>query len=429
MSNEILKQPGTRRAFLQQSTTASLALGALALARGVHAAGTDETIRVGVVGCGGRGAGAARDALHADPGAKLVAIGDVFADQAGNFLENVRLDEAIADRIDVPTERVFAGFDAYRKVIDSGVDVVLLTAPPHFRPEHFAYAVAQGKHTFVEKPIAVDAPGVRAVQQVCEEARQKRLSVVSGLCWRYELGMRATVEKIKEGAIGDIVAIESLYNAGTLWHRGDKPDWSRMEYQLRNWLYYTWISGDHIVEQAVHSLDKTAWLLGDVHPLKAWGVGGRQQRTDPKFGNIYDHHTVFYEYPGGVRVYFSCRQQAGTSQVVEETVHGSKGRARLVAHEITAAEQWRYRGPKPSMYRVEHEALFRSIRDSAPVDDGHYMCNSTMIGIMGRMCTYTGQELTWEQAYESQQRLGPTAYDWSDVPEQAVAMPGVTKLA
>jgi len=399
------------------------------MARRVHATGTDDVIRVGVVGCGGRGAGAAQDALHADHRAQLVAVGDTFADRTASFLESVKLDEQIAGQVRVEPDAAFAGFDAYQKVIDSDVDVVLLTAPPHFRPSHFAYAVAKNKHCFVEKPIAVDAPGVRAVMQTCEQARQKSLSVVSGLCWRYDLGVRATMEKIKAGAIGEIRAIESIYNGGTLWHRGDDPSWSRMEYQLRNWLYHTWLSGDHIVEQAVHSLDKAAWLMDDAHPIKAWGVGGRQQRTDPKYGHIYDHHTVFYEFANGVRVYFSCRQQDGTTQAVEEVVHGSQGRARVLDHRVDGVERWRYRGPKPSMYRVEHEALFASIRKSAPIDNGHYMCNSTMLAIMGRMCTYTGLELTWEQAYSSEEHLGPETYDWSDVPEQAIAMPGVTKLA
>jgi predicted dehydrogenase len=308
------------------------------------------------------------------------------------------------------------------------VDVVLLAAPPHFRPLHFSYAVEKGKHAFVEKPIAVDAPGVRTVQAACEQARKQRLSVVSGLCYRYHAGVQATVEKVAEGAIGDVVAIETTYNAGTLWHRGDDPAWSRMEYQLRNWLYFTWLSGDHIVEQAVHSLDKAAWLLGDASPLSAWGVGGRQQRTEKKFGNVFDHHTVFYEFPNNVRVYFSCRQLAGAAQQVEDVALGTKGQAKLMRHEIEGHDSWRYRGPKPSMYRVEHEHLFKSIREGTPIDNGHYMCNSTMLGIMGRMCTYTGQKITWAEACASSERLGPEVYEFGDVPEPTVAAPGVTKL-
>jgi len=186
----------------------------------------------------------------------------------------------------VSEDYVFGDFDAYKNVIDSGIDVVILTTSPHFRPEHFDYAVEAGKHCFVEKPVAVDAPGVRHMYDICDRAQQKGLAVVSGLCWRYDQGDRETMKRIQDGAIGEIMTIHSAYNAGTLWHRGDKPEWSRMEYQIRNWLYYTWLSGDHIVEQAVHSLDKCAWLMGDASPVRATGMGGRQQRTDPKYGHI-----------------------------------------------------------------------------------------------------------------------------------------------
>lgn len=395
----------------------------------VHAGLTDDTLKVGVIGCGGRGTGAAIDALYADKRATLVAIGDVFEDRTKSFLENIKLDPKVASQIAITPDSVFSGFDSYKQVIDSDIDVVLLTAPPHFRPLHFAYAVEKNKHCFVEKPIAVDAPGVITVQASCAAAREKRLSVVAGLCYRYDPSVIATVDKVKSGAIGDIVAIESTYNTGTLWHRGDEPSWSRMEYQLRNWLYYTWLSGDHIVEQAVHSLDKSAWLLDDASPISAWGVGGRQQRTDKKYGNIFDHHTVFYEFPNGVNVYFSCRQQSGTSQQVEDTVLGTKGKARLMSHRIEGEQNWSYSGPRPSMYRVEHEELFKGIRSGASVDNGGYMCNSTMIGIMGRMCTYTGQKITWEKICASKDRLGPEVYEWTNIPEPGVAIPGVTKFS
>jgi predicted dehydrogenase len=306
---------------------------------------------------------------------------------------------------------------------------VILATPPHFRPEHLRYSVERGKHAFVEKPVAVDVPGVHAVMETCELARQKGLAVVSGLCWRYAPRVKETIARIQEGAIGDIVAIQSCYNTGTEWHRGENPAWSRMEYQIRNWLYYTWLSGDHIVEQAVHSLDKTAWLLGDASPVRAMGLGGRQQRTGPKFGNIYDHHTVFYEFSGGVRAYFTCRRQDNCSKLVEETVLGTKGKAWVLAGRIEGEKPWRYSGPKPSMFQLEHEELFKSIRAGRPINNGHYMTNSTLIAIMGRMCTYTGQDLTWEQVNGSQERLGPAAYEWGDVPEPPVPVPGVTKFA
>lgn len=407
-------------------------MSTLAVPRNVHA-DAGELLTVGLIGCGGRGTGAAIDALHADPQVKLTAIGDVFLDRAQSCLANLKDNKEVADRIAVADEQVFSGFDAYRNVIDN-VDVVLLAATPHFRPQHLAYAVEKGKHCFVEKPIAVDAPGVLSVKETCKQAEQKGLSLVSGLCWRYDSGVRETMRQIlEEKAIGDIIAIESSYNAGPLWHRGDDPEWSRMEYQLRNWYYYTWLSGDHIVEQAIHSLDKTAWLLGDVHPISAMALGGRQQRTGEKWGNIYDHFTVFFEYPEGKRVYFTCRQQEGCTSRVDERVLGTTGQAEILRHRLYGAEQpdkpsWRYKGPKPSMYRVEHEELFKSIRKGNPINNGDYMTNSTMIAVMGRMCAYTGKTLTWDECINSQQRLGPTEYSWTDIADPAVAIPGKFEL-
>lgn len=417
----------TRRHFLKTSAAASAALGTLAIPRNVHA-DTQGGLKIGLIGCGGRGTGAAVDALHADPHAQVTALGDTFIDRVELSLKNLQAKANISSRVNVDADHQFSGFDAYKQVIDSGVDVVILTTPPHFRPLQLAYAVDQGKHCFVEKPIAVDVPGVQSIQATCEFARQKGLSIVSGLCWRYDSGVNATMDKIADGAIGDIVAIESIYNTGTVWHRGDKPEWSRMEYQVRNWLYYTWLSGDHITEQAIHSLDKTAWLLGDASPVRAVGTGGRQQRTDKKYGHIYDHHTVFYEYANGVKVYFTCRQQDHTTMHTDDLVHGTSGRAVLLKHKIEGKEKWKYRGPKPSMYRVEHEALFKSIREGKPIDNSHYMCNSTLIAIMGRLSTYTGQEITWEQLLQSTERLGPDQYQWGDMPEPPVAIPGKVEL-
>jgi predicted dehydrogenase len=416
-------EPATRRQFLQNSAVAAAALGTMAFPQVAHAGGSD-TLRVGLVGCGGRGTAAVIDALSADPNTELVAIGDTFADRAASCLATLKETKEVADRVKISPEFAFAGFDAYKQVIDSGADVILLATPPHFRPAHFAYAVEKGKHCFVEKPVAVDVPGVLSVQKTCQEAKQKNLAVVSGLCWRYDLGVRETIKRIQDGAIGDIMAIESRYNTGTLWHRGREPQWSEMEYQVRNWLYFTWLSGDHINEQAIHSLDKTAWLTGDVPPLQAMGIGGRQQRTDKKYGNIYDHHVVFYEYPNGVRVYFTCRQQDNCTPFVDEIVIGTKGTARILANHIKGENKWKYKGPKPSMYLVEHQEMFKSIRDGSPINNGEYMTNSTLIALMGRMCTYTGQDLKWENIISNTERLGPTKYEWADIPIETVAIPG-----
>jgi predicted dehydrogenase len=415
-----------RREFLRNSAAASTVLAAMTVPRFAHAAGTD-VIRVGLVGSGNRGGGAAVDALTADPQTRLVAIGDTFGDQARQSLDAIRRAAPKPEQVAVNEDHIFVGFDAYKQVIDSDVDVVLLATPPHFRPLHLQYAIEQGKHTFVEKPIAVDVPGVHSVMKSCEEAKKKNLAVVSGLCWRYAPHVKETIARVKDGAIGEIIAIESSYNGGRAWDRGQHPSWSPMESQIRNWLHYDWLSGDHIVEQAVHSLDKTAWLQDDASPQRAWGLGGRQ-RTDVTFGNIFDHHTVFYEYASGIRVYFTARRQDGCKRRVDEIVLGTKGRAQILAGRIDGENRWRYRGKKPSMYVEEHLALFKSIRDGQPIDNSRYMCNSTLIAIMGRMCTYTGQELSWEQINASQERLGPDSYTWGDVPVAPVAVPGVKKF-
>jgi predicted dehydrogenase len=424
----------TRREFLTRtSATAAVAAAAtMSIPQWVHAAGTDEILRVGLIGCGGRGTQAAEQALRADPNARLVAVGDTFKDRAEYAVGELKAKKAIGDRVTVDPEHIFSDFDNYKHVVDNS-DVVLLATPPHFRPQHFRYAVEQGKHTFVEKPVAVDAPGVRHVLETCEMAKQKGLSVVSGLCWRYDFGVRAIMDKIlNEKAIGEIIAIQSTYNSGGLWHRGDNPDWSRMEYQVRNWIYYTWLSGDHIAEQAVHSLDKTAWLLGDIQPVSAISLGGRQQRVDPKYGHVYDHFAVFFDYPTGQRVFFSCRQQDGCTSLVDEHVLATNGRASILgAHQLfdkQGNETWRYKGPKPNMWQQEQTEFFQALREGKVINNGHYMCNSTMLAIMGRMAGYTGKTLTWDECFNSNERLGPTEYAWTDVPEPPVAIPGRTKL-
>ncbi len=422
-----LEHQTVRREFLRQAIAGTAVAGTLAIPRAVHASG-DDCLRIGLVGCGGRGSGAAVNAMMADENCKLVAMGDTFADRI-KLAQQTMESSAPAGKYAVTEDNCFVGFDAYQRVIDADVDVVILATPPHFRPQHFEAVVAAGKHCFIEKPIAVDAPGVKRVQAACAIARQKGLAVVSGLCWRYEPAVVETIRRIQDGAIGDLVAIQSAYNTGTLWHRGDKPDWSRMEYQVRNWLYYTWLSGDHIVEQAIHSLDKTAWLNGDASPTSAVGLGGRQQRTGSQFGNIYDHHTVTFEYPSGVKVYFTCRQQSGCANDVEEVVLGTHGKAWIIANRIEGKDgTWHYQKKSPSMYDVEHQHLFASIRRGDPIDNGDYMCNSTMIAIMGRMATYTGQLLSWDQVTASQERLGPANYAWNDVEEPPVAIPGITSF-
>jgi predicted dehydrogenase len=414
----------TRRRFLQQGAAAT-ALGAMTIPRGVHADGAGtETIKLGLIGCGGRGRDAIFNALRADPHTEVAAIGDAFRDQADRCLELLKDEPGAAGRIRVTPDRVFTGFDNYRGVIDSGIDMVVLATPPHFRPEHLEYAVAKGVHCFVEKPVAVDMQGVGRVEQACAAAKDKGLSIFSGLVWRVDHGVGETIKRVQDGAIGDVIAVQSCYNTGTLWHKGDDAAWSRMEYQIRNWLYYTWLSGDHIVEQAIHSLDKVCWLLGDASPVSAVGMGGRQQRTEKMWGNIYDHHAVTYDFPSGVKCFFTCRQQANVANFVDEIVLGSKGRAQLLARRIDGPSPWRYESDGAIPYQREHELLLDAIRKGTPINHGRYMCNSTRVAIMGRMCTYTGRKLTWQKALADDERLGPTEYAWTDVPEPRVAKPG-----
>ncbi|MGA2034663.1 MAG: Gfo/Idh/MocA family oxidoreductase [Thermoguttaceae bacterium] len=420
-----------RRHFLETSalTAAGALAGSLAIGRSAHAAGSD-LLRVGLVGCGGRGSGAAANALGADRNTKLVAMADAFSDRLQGSLAGLK--KEFAAQVDVPADRCFVGFDACDKLIQSGVDVVLLATPPHFRPMHLKACIDAGKHVFCEKPVAVDAPGVRSVLATCEAARQKNLNIVSGLCWRYEKGVQETMKRVLDGAIGDIVAIQETFNTGTLWQRPRQPDWTEMQYQMRNWYYFTWLCGDHIVEQHVHSLDKAAWAMRDEPPLRAWGLGGRQVRTEAKFGQIYDHHAVVYEYANGARVYSYCRQQAGCFSDVSDVFLGTKGRANILQYQIEGPNKWRYRGPIPGMYDAEHQALFAAIRAGKAINNGQYMARSTMLAILGRMVTYSGQAITWQQALDSPQSLSPARYAMDADPpvlpdkegKYPVAMPG-----
>lgn len=423
--------PNSRREFLARTTTAVAATGLLGSisAPAVHAAGSD-TLKVALIGCGGRGTGAAKDALGADENVKLVALGDVFKDRLDSSREQLK--RIAPEKFAVADDHCFVGFDAYKQVIDCDVDVVLLASPPHFRPAHMKYAIEKGKHVFAEKPVAVDAPGVRSVLESCEEAKKKNLNVVSGLCWRYHPAMKETVDRVLGGDVGRIVALQCNYNAGGLWHRDHQPKWSDMEWQLRNWLYFTWLSGDHNVEQHVHSLDKMAWVMRDQYPVAAVGLGGRQARTGPEFGHIFDHHAVCYEFPENVRCFSYCRQQQGAATDVSDWVFGTDGVASLIEHDISGPKKWKFRakrGQKLDMYQEEHNALFSAIRSGNTINNGEYMTKSTLMAIMGRMATYTGQKITWEQALQSNEDLTPAVYEFGSLPVPAVAVPGVTKFA
>ena len=422
----------SRREFLKSSSAAAIA-GAFATNQALaQAAGVSpgETLRVGLIGCGGRGTGAASQALQADPNLKLVALGDAFKDRLDGSLESLRKQKEIAEKIDVPEERCFIGFDAYKKVIALS-DVVLLATPPHFRPIHIKAAIDAGKHVFAEKPVAVDAAGVRSVLSTCEEARKKKLAVVSGLALRYSYGHRETVKRIHEGALGEIRTLQANDFRGPIWVKPRQPGWTDMEYHLRNWYYFTWLSGDFNVEQHVHMLDLCSWIMKDEHPVSAMGLGGRQVRTGPEYGNIYDHHSVIYEYADGAKLHAYCRQWSGGVGDISVHVAGGKGTAAINQRglEITTDSKWRYEGQKNNQSQTEHDELFASIRNGKPINNGDYMSKTTLMAIMGRMATYTGQKITWEQALNSQEDLSPERYDWdARPPKSEIAIPGVTKF-
>ncbi len=427
----------SRRNFLKSTTAAigAATAGSLAIGRTAHAAGSD-ILKIGLIGCGGRGTGAAANAMDADKNTKLVAMADAFADKMEGSLE--RLKKIKPDQVAVDADHCFSGFDAYKKLLASDVDVIVHGTTPHFRPEHLKACVDAGKHVFCEKPVAVDAPGVHAILDACEAAKKKNLSIVSGLCWRYHQGIQETIGRVRDGAVGDVVAIQTTYNCGAPWSRNKarQAEWTEMEHQMRNWYPFTWLSGDHNVEQHIHSLDKAAWILGDEPPQRAWGVGGRQVRSEEAIGNIFDHHAVVYEYANGVRVFSQCRRQTGCYNDVSDHVLGSKGTCNVIKFRIEGQNPWRYKGPKINMYVAEHEALFKAIRSGKPINNGLYMARSTMLAILGRMVTYTGKAITWDEAMNSKETLSPKNYAMDAAPpvmpnadgSYPLAMPGITKF-
>jgi predicted dehydrogenase len=392
------------------------------------------TLKVGLIGCGARGTGAAVQALQADPDAVLTAMGDVFEDRLNDSYQEL-IKETVKDKVKVSNQNKFVGFDSYLKVIQSGVDVVLLTTPPAFRPDHLIAAIDAGKHVFSEKPVAVDAPGVRKVLAAAKKAQEKKLSIVSGFCLRYDLANRAIFGKVLNGDIGDIKTVSTFRNGGELWYKPRQQGWSNMTNQMRNWYYYNWLSGDFIVEMTVHSLDMMSWVMGDKMPVQATGTGGRQVRVDDKYGNIYDHFAIEFEYANGTKGFHFARQQERTSSRNSVEILGTDGTALVNVgrdQQIIGKSPWKYTGPKNDMYQTEHDELFASIRNGKPMNDGEWMANSTMIAILGRMVAYTGQTITWEQALNSNEVLGPRTEDYSwdlNWVGPPIAKPGITQFS
>ncbi len=427
-----------RRDFVKVAAAAA-AIPMIAASHAAATPGRREPLRVGVIGCGGRGTGAALQALRADKDAVLVAMGDVFQERIDACLKNLteELGDAAAAQVRVDPDKRFTGFDAYRKVIDAGVDVVLLTSYPAFRPAHLKAAVDAGKHVFAEKPVAVDGPGVRSVLASAAEAKRKNLALMVGFCWRHNDGMKSMFEQINGGAVGDVLSVHTTYHTTTLSKRPRKPEWGDLEFQMRNWWHFTWISGDHIVEQAVHSIDRLNWALDDRLPTKVTCLGGRAARSGPEHGNVFDHFAAVYEYEGGLRAFHTCRQQDGTPNDNTDYVYGTKGMAVVngwnptyVVKDLAGKETWRYAGPTDrDMYQNEHDTLFASIRSGKPFNDGERSTNSTLTAIMARMAAYTGQAITWQQALDSAESLVPDALAFDmKIETPAVAIPGKTKF-
>jgi predicted dehydrogenase len=444
------KNPTTRRDFMRLSGAALLAGSVLdrvglaaqrRVAPGAFLRG-DETLKVALIGCGGRGGGAAIQALSTAGPVKLVAMADAFQDRLDDTLQGLTRhfsgSAEGAARVDVPPDRRFVGFDAYQQAIDA-CDVAILTTPPGFRPIHFEHAIAKNKHVFMEKPVATDAPGVRRVLAAAEEAKKKNLKVGVGLQRHHDPGYVEVVKRVQDGAIGDVNFLRAYWCDGGVWVNPRRPGMTEMQYQMRNWYYFVWLCGDHIVEQHIHNLDVANWVK-NMTPAKARGHGGRQVRTGIDHGEIFDHHQVEFTYPDGSKLFSYCHHWPNTWSSVSEHAHGTHGQADLSGKSIAASGKgaWRFelpRGSEPTdPYQVEHDVLFDAIRNDKPHNEAVYGATSTMTAIFGRMASYSGREISWNDALASQLSLMPAAYDWNAAPptlpdasgRYRIPMPGVT---
>ena len=426
----------SRRDFLKTSAAvvSTTMAGSLAIGRAAHAAG-DDVLRVGLIGCGGRGTGAAVNALNADKNARLVAMADTFDWRLSGSLAHVK--SMKPDQVAVDDDHRFVGLQSYRQLIDSGVDVVLITVPSHFTPIYLKAAIDAGKHVFCEKTHAVDAPGVKMVMEATETAAKNGLCMVSGLAWRYDTGVRETMKRVHDGAIGEILTVQEICNTGSLRSLPRRPGMTEMEYQIYDWYDFNWLSADLPGLNMVHNVDKGAWALHDEPPLKAWGMGGREVRKGPTFGDCFDHHATVYEYPGGVRMYAYCRQINGTVTEISDKLTGTKGRCDLLRHTIEGETNWRYAGPASNRFDLEHVALFSAIRSGEPVNNGVYMARSSLLALMSTWCSHTGQAITWQEALGSTRQANPERYALdADPPTKPgpdgnypIAVPGVTKFS
>ena len=415
----------SRRDFLKSSAGAAAGAafaGTMMSAPAVYAQ-ADETIKIGLIGCGGRGTGAAGQALSTTGPVKLVAVADAFEDNAQRAVNALKGEHS--DRVDVKPDQIFSGFNAYKAVIDSGIDFVIIATSPGFRPIHFEYAVQKGLNVFMEKPVATDGPGIQRIIAANAEAKKKGLKVAVGLQRHHQAGYIETMKHIHDGSLGgidngELELLRVYWNGTTPWVRPRRPGQTEMEYQMRNWYFFTWLCGDHIVEQHIHNLDVANWVKKGP-PIKAEGIGGRTLRHGPDHGQIYDHHYVEYTYADGTKMASQCRHWDKSPGNVSEHVHGIKGYADLSAYRITYRDgkTWSYpkRGEK-NPYQVEHDDFFKAIRDNKPYNEADNGIDSTATAILGRMATYSGQEVSWEQCVNSQLDLHPKTYDFKADPKE-----------
>jgi predicted dehydrogenase len=422
---------------MKQTLRGAALVGTLGLARQVHAAGSD-LIRIALVGCGGRGTGAAINALSnaAHSNVKLVALADAFRNRIDIALRG--LESQQKDKIDVPEERKFAGLDACQKAIDCGADLILICSPPGFHPMQFEAAVKAGKHIFIEKPLAVDAPGVRRFLAANEDAKKNHLAVAVGHHLRHEVKHKEAIQRVHDGAIGDVKYMRAYFNSSGVWVRERKPEYTEMQYQVNNWYYFNWLSGDHIVEQHVHDLDVMNWIKND-HPVKANGMGGRQYRIGPQYGEIFDHHSVEFEYADGTRMYSFSRHIPGCWDSFSEHAHGTKGHVTIQGHgeaELFVDGQPPMRWERgPDGHQLEMDNLFAAILAGKPYNEGDYSADATMTAILGRMATYSGKTVGWDEAINSKLDLSPSGYTWDATPQPKpdadglypCATPGITE--
>jgi predicted dehydrogenase len=424
----------TRRDFLRTSAVAGsvVAAGGLDIGRSAYAAGSDS-IRVGIIGCGGRNTGAAVQALNADPGARLVAMCDLFMDRVKARRQQIKAKKG--DQVAVDDDHCFVGFDSYQQVVEAS-DVVLIANAAKFHPLHAMTAIKAGKHVFVEKPHGIDPAGLKLMRQAAELAKEKKVSLVSGLQSRYHTGYAETVQRIHDGAIGDVVAIEEHWLRGPYGVGTPKMEYSELQWQCSCQYRFRWLCGDDVPQTLVHNLDRSSWVMHDTAPAKCHGLAGRSTMVDAKFGDVFDHHTVVYEYENGVPIYAYCRTTTGCYNQNSSVIRGTKGQASVMGCRIWGETNWKWQG-RCNPYQREHDVLFASIRSGKPVNNGDYMVRSTMITVMGQLSCYTGTEVTWKQVNESDFYYPPKPEDCRDDMEPPtkpgpdgrypVPIPGVTK--